>query len=285
MIVSALDSNLIEYLKDILVCPECYRKLNFDNELLACSSCGREFHFEDGIFMLQPLSSMPTPMFYNDKEYRKLVANRAKLHNEHYNKNSLSFKFEMRLKRDLMKLAVDPITPLVDIGCGTGSGFDVLGPRQNIIGIDRDINLLKKCKENYPKSTLICCDMSNAPFRNNSFLTMFSFCTLEHVFYLESFLQSVERILHPDGLFYVAVPTEGGAAWNLMRSIFTAPKYSKMFDLDYKKALSIEHCNTMFTIDNVLRKFFLIDRRRLFPWRIGGCHINLTACYRLRKRS
>lgn len=279
-----INSNLIEYLKDIIACPECTRKLHFGNELLACSSCGREFHVKDGILMLQPLRPVPTPRFYDNKEYRKFIASLPKLHDEYYNKSSLSFKFEMKLKQDLMKLAVNSIPPTVDIGCGTGSGFDVLGPEQNIIGIDRDINLLEKCKNRYPKSTLICCDMSNAPFMDNSFWNVFSFGTLEHVFYLESFLHSVERILHPDGFFYVAVPTEGGAAWSLMRTIFTAPKYSKMFSLNYKRALSIEHCNTIFTIDNLLRKFFLIDKRRLFPWRIGGSHFNLAACYRLRKR-
>jgi len=279
-----INSKLVEYLKDIVACPECIRKLDYDNELLSCSACGREFHVEDGILIFQPLKTVPTPRFYNNKEYRKLVANLPELHDDYYNRKSLSFKFEMKLKKDLMKLVVNPLPPSVDIGCGTGSGFDVLGPEQNIIGIDRDINLLRKCKNKYPESTIICCDMSSAPFMDNSFLNVFSFGTLEHVFYLESFLHSVERILHPDGYFYVAVPTEGGATWSLMRTIFTAPRYSRILNLNYKKALSIEHCNTIFTIDNSLRKFFMIDRRRLFPWRIGGSHFNLAVCYRLRKR-
>jgi len=282
-----MNSAIFEYLKDILICPDCSENFNFNtviNNALTCISCNNKFPIEEGIIILKPSKIKPVPHFYNNSDHSQYIKTMDELHEDHYRKRFFSSKFEFWLKNALLKLIVNPIVPFVDIGCGTGSGFNIIGAEQDIIGVDVNLVLLKKCREKYPDATLICCDMTCPPFKPQSFKTIFSICALEHIFYIESVVDNIERILHDEGFFYVAVPTEGGMAWTFMRNIFTAPRYSRMFNYDYKKALSIEHCNTIFTIENILNKYFIIDGKGQFPLPIGSKQFNLGMLYRLKKR-
>jgi len=190
---------------------------------------------------------------------------------------------ENYFKKELLKIIVNHQRPFFDIGCGTGTGFKHLGYPKEIVGIDIALDLITLCKKNFPEADCICCDITNPPLKKKSLKTVFSLETLEHIFYLERFIESIESLLSSDGFFYVLIPNEGGIAWRILRNI-AHYKYSKDFNVNYKKMLTKVHCNTAYTIDNVLNKFFRIDLVRNIPWRLGGINLNFVKLYRLRKR-
>lgn len=220
---------------------------------------------------------------YLNKSYLKLKKNQASIHEVHYG-NTLSGHMEKIFKHQLMKLVSEQSSIVVDIGCGTGSGFDTFKAKQQIIGVDRDLTLLTQCKNKYPEATLICCDMTQSPFRPESFQAIFAIAILEHLYWLDNILFNIQKILQSSGNLYVLIPTEGAISWTLARNIFTLRRNARILGISTKEmaeAMSIEHCNTVFSVDNALRKFFKIDQYSLWPMRFGGVHMNLVKCYRL----
>ncbi len=268
---------------DFLICPDCQGNLAIGGKII-CQECRRIFPIEDGILLLLPSRKFDEPKFYDDPTYQKYIKGLEIIHANHYKKGSLTGRVEENIKENMARLFVANSPPIVDLGCGGGNAFSYLGAQEDIIGVDNNLTLLRRGRERYPDAHLICCDMRLPPFRPGCFRTLYSVATLEHIFYLESFLEATERCLAPGGYFYVAVPTEGGMLWNLCRSLWTARRNSKLLDLNYSRAISKDHCNTVFTIHNNLNKFFAIETFELYPFRFGGFHTNLAVLYRLRKR-
>lgn len=271
-------------LKHALVCPNCHNELTNNGIDILCDSCGKVGSINDGVLnFISPTDKNVQPAFYNDDEYQRDIEKIRQVHNYHYNPDSIAGKLENYFKDELLKIVVNPQRPFFDIGCGTGTGFKHLGYPEEIIGIDVSFELMKACKSTYPEADCICCDIENAPLRKNSLKTIFSLATLEHVFYLERFLESIEKLLSSDGYFYVLIPAEGGLAWSILRNIAHF-QYSRALNINYKKLLEKEHCNTAQAIHSALNKFFIIDLERKIPWRIGGNNLNLIRLYRLKKR-
>ncbi len=125
--------------------------------------------------------------------------------------------------------------------------------------------------------------MLKPPFKDESFQTIFCIAALEHIFYLEAFIQSIERILAKEGDFYVLIPTQGGLTWSLLQNL-SALKFSKQLDINYKKVIEKEHCNNAITVENALHKYFIVDHSRTVPFRTGGYNFNLVKLFRLKKR-
>lgn len=237
----------------------------------------------DGIF-LQIQKPRPRPKFYDDESYRRFIARLSDLHSTHYKENSVSALLESAMKRDLLRLAVKPQPPIFDLGCGQGSGFDLIGGADKIVGVDSSRLLLKEAKQRYPSATLICAELHDLPLKDRSVITMFAIASLEHVFDLELSLAELSRCLHPDGFFYVLVPTEGGVAVELARSV-TSRRNARLIGItprESARAQRKDHCNTVFAIENALRKFFRIEATAAWPFRVGGSMINLAKSYRLR---
>ncbi|MCL4503898.1 MAG: class I SAM-dependent methyltransferase [Deltaproteobacteria bacterium] len=271
-------------LEDCLQCPDCAGRLKIGAFQVVCQGCGRTFAIEDGIYILLPRQQPPMPKFYDDPDYRLYLEKLETLHQVHYRTGSLTGRIEEDVKQRLAELILIRRPPLVDLGCGTGYGFPYLGSEEDIIGVDNNLSLLKECRQRFPKATLLCCDLRNSPFRPGSFKTLFSVGTLEHVFYLESFVEAAENCLEPTGRFYVEVPTEGGMLWGLCRALWTAPRNSRLLGVNYNRAIGKDHCNTVYTVHNVLEKFFEIEAMKQYPFGFGGFNVNLAMMYRLKKR-
>lgn len=220
---------------------------------------------------------------YLNSGYLKLKNSQSTIHKLHYGKTFSGF-MEKLFKRQLMKLVSEQSSEVVDIGCGAGSGFDTFATGQQIIGVDRDLTLLKQCKKKYPQATLICCDMTRSPFKPGCFRAIFAYAVLEHVYWLESILSNLHKLLGSRGHLYVLVPTEGAISWTLGRNIFTLRRNARILGISHQEmaeVMRIEHCNTVYAVDSALRKFFKIDQSQLWPMRFGGTHMNLVKCYRL----
>lgn len=275
-----------EFLNKVLMCPSCHMQLHVKDSAILCRTCGQIGSLQNDVLHFTP--SPPDNLesdFYNDDDSRKLLQNLGEFHKIHYNPRSLSSKFEKYFKDALMKIVVNPQRPYFDIGCGTGTGFHHLGYPEEIVGIDISFDLIQKCKQHFPKSDCICCDITHAPLREDSLHTVFSIASLEHIFYLERFLQAIEKMLRRDGYFYVMIPMEGGFAWSILQTLAHYKyTFSKNMDFNYKKIMKKYHCNDVYAIDNAIHKFFDIDLCRNIPGRIGWNNLNLIKLYRLRKR-
>jgi len=269
-------------LRPRLLCPICREKLQWFATTANCTHCGEEYPIVDGIYDMRPKAISRQPLFYSHPLWKTFINGLVNIHEHYY--GSSAAKLEARFKRALFKLTQGNVGEVVDIGCGTGSGFEFLGSDENIIGLDIDMALLRRCRSKHPNATLVCCDFTRSPFLSASFETIFSVGSLEHMFFLDSALENMQIMLSRTGSAYVLIPTEGGLAWSLARHLFTRSKNARILGMtvsQFDEVMQISHCNTVFAIDSAIRKFFRVDAYRDWPIGVGGAHANLVRCYRL----
>lgn len=108
--------------------------------------------------------------------------------------------------------------PILDLCCGDGCFSTILGLK-NIAGCDIDGNAIKKAEKKGIYNELIQADVRNLPFEDNSFYTVFANCALEHVEDIEIALKEVSRVLKPEGVLIMTVPSE------LLLEIFPPKKF------------------------------------------------------------
>ena len=98
--------------------------------------------------------------------------------------------------------------PVLDIGCGFGEFAGIFFPSSVEVGIDIDSKELLKAAETGKYNKTIIADARNLPFKNNSFSTVISISTLEHIQGNHKVFKETYRILKPGGLFIITVPTD-----------------------------------------------------------------------------
>jgi len=269
--------------QDILVCSNCRSDLRWFDDFAKCVSCDSEFPLENGIINMLPKIDEGERRLYNNPSHLKLKRMQQAVHQAHY-VDSLSGKLERKFKKHLMTMVSERTPTVVDLGCGTGTGFELFHANQKIIGVDRDMNLLNQCRKNHSEATLICCDMASSPFRTAAFSSVFAIAILEHLYWLDRVLFQIQQMLNSSGKLYVLIPTEGAISWSLARNLFTLRRNAKIVGIsprEMAEAMRVEHCNTVFAVDSAIRKFFHVDQCSLWPFNIGGAHLNLVKCYRL----
>lgn len=97
--------------------------------------------------------------------------------------------------------------PILDIGCGWGEFAEAFGEKIDM-GIDiapRDLRAAAKGKM-YKKLTLA--DARELPFRENSYGSIFSISTFEHITDTSKLLKEMHRILKPGGILAITMETD-----------------------------------------------------------------------------
>jgi SAM-dependent methyltransferase len=268
-------------IKDFCRCPDCGSELCFQ-ETVSCLSCARVFSSADGIYDLRPSQPPPRPRFYDNPAYGRFLEKLDESHVVHY-QGRISGFIERIFKRHTRKFFGHITPPYVDLGCGTGSGFFMFPSEAGIIGLDNSRELLAGCRKKFSEATLVCCDILKSPFKNESFKNIFCIATLEHIFKLEAFIESIYDMLDADGTFYVTVPAEGGLLWGLGRTLVTLRGKTRLWGEFTREIIRLDHCNTAYAVENALRKYFTISRSHYFPFRIGGISLNMICLYALKK--
>lgn len=88
---------------------------------------------------------------------------------------------------------------ILDIGCGTGLGYD-LSLRSIYVGVDISGHMLRIGKYQFPDASFIMCDAAELPFRTSAFDTIISlFGSLCHLNRLNKTFQEIFRVLRPNG--------------------------------------------------------------------------------------
>ena len=270
-------------MRELLVCSNCRGELHWFDKFAKCASCDSQYSIENGIINMLPKENEDERRLYRNPSHIKLKRMQPAVHQAHYG-DSLSGKLERKFKRHLMAMVSDRAPTVVDLGCGTGTGFDLFHQDQKIIGVDRDMSLLNHCRKNHSEATLICCDMAYSPFRSGMLPSVFAIAILEHLYWLDRVLFQIQQMLSDSGKLYVLIPTEGAISWTLARNLFTLRRNANIVGIsprEMAEAMRVEHCNTVFAVDSAIRKFFRVDQCSLWPFNFGGAHMNLVKCYRL----
>ncbi|PIZ43969.1 hypothetical protein COY34_00020 [candidate division WWE3 bacterium CG_4_10_14_0_2_um_filter_42_8] len=118
--------------------------------------------------------------------------------------------FSLALWRSLEAKAVSQFPlppPLLDLGCGFGEFAGVLVNHKIEVGVDISKRDLRLALQNKKYHQLILADARSLPFADNTFQSIISISTLEHIVSVEKVLAEAYRVLSPGGLFIFTVPT------------------------------------------------------------------------------
>jgi len=129
---------------------------------------------------------------------------------------SLSNVGDMSLKRRAKNIiqGLDPKKgeKIIDLGCGTGYYLFLLsnlGIKLNLTGLDYDERAVKEARENLKQKgvSFMTGDLHKIPFRDKTFDKAVMSEVLEHVKDDEKVLKEVRRILKPNGVLVISVPS------------------------------------------------------------------------------
>src|ERR1700730_14192034 len=175
-------------------------------------------------------NEQPAPRFYKTPYDQRFMQRLDTMHASHYAPGSVSGRLERAIKRDLFRLVDPGEGPTVDLGCGLGEGFRLIGSDDQLIGVDASLPLLKQTKRLHPGASILRADLARLPFCDGSLRRVLAIAVLEHVFYRERSLEQIQRCLAATGRFYVAVPTEGSLAVAAARLV-TSSRNAKICEM------------------------------------------------------
>lgn len=104
---------------------------------------------------------------------------------------------------------IEPTDVVLDIGCGEGYGGAQLGRRaKQVVACDLAEEAVQHARAKYADANVrwAVCDAQALPFAEGSFDVICSLQVIEHFTDTEAHLESVARMLRPNGWHYVATP-------------------------------------------------------------------------------
>ncbi|OGH51001.1 MAG: hypothetical protein A3H17_01245 [Candidatus Levybacteria bacterium RIFCSPLOWO2_12_FULL_37_14] len=97
--------------------------------------------------------------------------------------------------------------PILDIGCGWGEFAEAFGVNIDM-GIDIASNDLRAAAKGKMYKNLTLADARNLPFAENSYGSVFSISTFEHITDTPSLLKEMRRVLKPGGTLAITMETD-----------------------------------------------------------------------------
>ena len=123
---------------------------------------------------------------------------------------------DMSLKRRARRI-IEELNPkktekIIDLGCGTGYYLFLLsnlGVKLNLVGFDYDEKAIEEARDNLKKKSIdfIIGNLHRMPFEDKSFDKAVMSEVLEHVEEDVAVLKEVHRILKPNGVIVISVPS------------------------------------------------------------------------------
>ena len=172
----------------------------------------------------------------------------------------------------------------IDIGTGQGYHWPFIKDHSRFVGLDIRMESLEKIKNHFPNALLVQGNILSIPFKGNAFTRAVSIYALEHIYFLDEAIKEIHRILAPESAFHVGIPCEGGLGWTLGRKLTSERTMSKRYNIDYRKYIALEHCNTAMKISKSLKQHFKLEKTSHFPFPfLYSLDLNLTRTMQLRK--
>lgn len=174
--------------------------------------------------------------------------------------------------------------PVCEIGCGTGAHMRFHGGvERGPVGVDVSRPHLLEARKQGWLGPLVQASVYELPFRTASIGRVLSIYLFEHLHDLPPALAEIRRILKPGGDLLVALPTEGGLAWEVGRRLFTKRWVEKRYNVDYLSLIRAEHCNSSSEVIDEIRTRFRIEEIRYLPFWLPTPHVNAVVVLRCSK--
>jgi SAM-dependent methyltransferase len=104
--------------------------------------------------------------------------------------------------------------PVLDLCCGDGYFCSLICPGGVEAGCDLSLPALKKARDLWHYRGVACADVATGiPFANESFQTVVSNSSLEHVNNIDIALQEIARVLRPGGRLYTTFASDLAYEW------------------------------------------------------------------------
>ncbi len=120
--------------------------------------------------------------------------------------------------------------PILDLGCGDGIFARILFKTKIDVGIDPNLNELKRAENTGKYSELINCYGDKIPKPDKSFKTIFSNSVMEHISDIKPVLKEAHRLLDDNGKLYLTLPTHLFDKYTFGYQILKALKLKKPMD-------------------------------------------------------
>lgn len=116
---------------------------------------------------------------------------------------------------------------VLDLGCGTGYGSDLLSRKFEVVAVDKDKEAISFAKKHYPNGArFLVCDVTNLPFENEKFDAVCAFEVIEHIKDVDRMLLEVKRVLKEEGKFILSTPRKSKT--NYVRSPYHVREYDEL---------------------------------------------------------
>jgi len=172
----------------------------------------------------------------------------------------------------------------LEIGCGSGYHFRH-SSGDGYYGLDHSFAQLQQARAHFPDHRVLQGDVYQLPFSDSSFDRVISIYLFEHLNRLPDTLAEVRRVMKPGAELLVALPSEGGLAYEWGRYLTSKRHFERKYKVDYLKFVRSEHCNTCNEVIAELRKWFEIESVRYMPFLIPTVHLNATVALRCVNRA
>ena len=104
--------------------------------------------------------------------------------------------------------------PVLDLCCGDGYFCSLFSPDGVAAGCDFSLAALRQARDRKQYGVVVSADVARGiPFRDESFQTVFSNSSLEHVKNVDVTLQEISRVLKKGGLFYTTFASHFAYEW------------------------------------------------------------------------
>ena len=141
---------------------------------------------------------------------------------------------------------------VIDVGCGTGYGRDLLGDDIDYTGIDSDRRCIKCARAGY-NGKYIHSSVFTVSFAPGSFDTAVAFEMLEHVKYPIKALRLMFKLLRKGGRLIVSIPMNHPDTI-YHKKVYTYPKIQELFQHITAFSNISEHLQSHLTITPLLEK-------------------------------
>ncbi|KTD58725.1 methyltransferase [Legionella sainthelensi] len=176
---------------------------------------------------------------------------------------------------------------VLEIGAGTGEHIKYIRHRysQYIIS-DIDENVLHTAKEriNIPHSKVSFEIQKGGElsYSDRTFDRIIACHVLEHIYMPHLVLKEWSRVLKPNGILSILIPTDPGLAWRLGR-YFGARKVAYANGLAYDYIMAREHVNSCNNLIALLRHYFPNSKEAWWPFSIPSIDLNLFFAFHAKK--